>query len=68
MDPATQEREVTVSGSYSGILLACALISDKLAANRQRKGSGEGEEEGPFEEDAYFGAGGLAAQLGGMRF
>lgn len=30
MDPHTHEREVTLSGSYAGIQLACAMISEKV--------------------------------------
>lgn len=45
MDPHTHEREVTLSGSYAGIQLACAMISEKLAANRARASDGGGPED-----------------------
>jgi len=71
---ATQEREVTVSGSYSGIQLACALMNDKLAANRPRHSSGgfsggvEGEEEafGGNEEGSFSSASGVYYMYGGV--
>jgi hypothetical protein len=36
MDPHTHEREVAISGSYSAIQLACAMISEKLSQNKPR--------------------------------
>ncbi len=45
MDPHTHEREVTLSGSYAGIQLACAMISEKLSANRPRVSDGGGVED-----------------------
>eukprot|EP00878_Enallax_costatus_P000316 GHUV01000389.1.p1 GENE.GHUV01000389.1~~GHUV01000389.1.p1 ORF type:complete len:357 (+),score=107.63 GHUV01000389.1:178-1248(+) len=36
MDPHTHEREVTISGNYSAIQLACAMISEKLSQNKPR--------------------------------
>jgi hypothetical protein len=36
MDPMTHEREVAISGSYSAIQLACAMISEKLSQNKPR--------------------------------
>lgn len=36
MDPHTHEREVTISGTYSAIQLACAMISEKLSQNKPR--------------------------------
>ena len=45
MDPTTHEREVTLSGSYAGIQLACAMISEKLAANKPRLSGANGGDE-----------------------
>lgn len=45
MDPHTHEREVTLSGSYAGIQLACAMISEKLSVNRPRVSDGGGAED-----------------------
>lgn len=36
---------MTLSGSYAGIQLACAMISEKLAANRPRMSDGGGAED-----------------------
>jgi RNA-binding protein Nova len=54
MDPSTHEREVTLSGSYGGIQLACAMISEKLAANRPRASDGGGAEEDLLDDGGAF--------------
>ncbi|KAI8473692.1 MAG: hypothetical protein J3K34DRAFT_173419 [Monoraphidium minutum] len=56
MDPHTHEREVTLSGSYAGIQLACAMISEKLSANKPRLSSanGEGEDDLLMDEHGMF--------------
>ncbi|GBF92113.1 hypothetical protein Rsub_04460 [Raphidocelis subcapitata] len=51
MDPHTHEREVTLSGSYAGIQLACAMIAEKLSANRPRVSEGGGGDEDLGYED-----------------
>ena len=36
MDPHTHEREVSITGTYAAIQLACAMISEKLSQNKPR--------------------------------
>lgn len=51
MDPHTHEREVTLSGSYAGIQLACAMISEKLSANKPRLSSANGDDDDPLMDE-----------------
>jgi hypothetical protein len=55
MDPMTHEREVAISGSLAAVQLACAMIGEKLTANRARGGgfqSDGGEDDGFMMEEA----------------
>lgn len=53
MDPHTHEREVTLSGSYAGIQLACAMISEKLSANKPRLSGANGEDDADLLMDEH---------------
>ncbi len=39
MDPTTKEREVSISGPYSNVKLAEAMVAEKLAQNKARGAS-----------------------------
>eukprot|EP00877_Chromochloris_zofingiensis_P007544 jgi/Chrzof1/3042/Cz12g09120.t1 len=58
MDPHTHEREVTITGTYAAIQLACAMISEKLSQNKPRMAPGSSdsmhEEELDPENGSYM--------------
>jgi hypothetical protein len=62
MDPHTHEREVTISGTYAAIQLACAMISEKLGQNKPRmsgySNSDGGHDDGDGYDDGHSGMGG----------
>lgn len=56
MDPHTHEREVSITGTYAAIQLACAMISEKLSQNKPRMSyaSDTHEDEGYDENGGHY--------------
>jgi fructose-specific phosphotransferase system component IIB len=55
MDPHTHEREVVITGTYSAIQLACAMISEKLSQNKPRLSYSDAHEEDLDENGGHHG-------------
>lgn len=55
MDPHTHEREVTISGTYSAIQLACAMISEKLSQNKPRMSNYSEGHDDDADENGHHG-------------
>lgn len=53
MDPHTHEREVAISGTYSAIQLACAMISEKLGQNKPRLSYNSEGHDDDYEENGH---------------
>jgi hypothetical protein len=53
MDPHTHEREVLISGPYAAVQLACAMISEKVSANKPRHSYEEDGGHGDYEDGNY---------------